>query len=94
MKITDFGLWFWSYDDEKWSTTLPISKPFCDIYYNSCLLGLMSNYGFSLSIWDGEPLIINLKIETLRSLNGIYTVNRHLTLDDFEVIPNPDYQYY
>ena len=102
MKITDFGLWF--LDDERpkdrpkeWFTAIPQAGGFA-IYYDGNYLGYYHNDD-SLLIYDDKPHSINLnKYSPLhggylgRSHYTIYTIGRRLTMDDFEIIPNPDYK--
>ena len=88
MKITDFGLWFYSWRYRKWFTTIP-EKGGYNIYYDGVGLGHQS--GSSMEIWETRPHIINLKKHIPQDGFG-YRVSRRLNLDDFEIIPNPSYR--
>jgi hypothetical protein len=94
MKLTDFGLWFecWSGNSYEWSVTIP-KNPDYEIYYDGYYLGKQWS-DFDLLICDNEPHIIRLKNKFLfkKSYRRIYSFDRPLTLDDFEIIPNPDYR--
>lgn len=90
MKLQDFGLWFscglgpWC----EWSTKIPPKTVF-QIFYDGICLGIQwPNY--VVTIFESKPYLI--KFNTLHPPNGSqYLFNRLLTLDDFEIIPNPDY---
>ncbi len=88
MKLHDFGLWFrttdcYRIDDwPEWSTTIPETGGFY-IYYDGKLLGCQYP-NFDLVVNRSHPHILKLK--------GWCMIGRCLTLDDFEIIPNPDYE--
>ena len=94
MKIHDFGLWFcdWSsISNPKWSTTIPHS-PGCRIYYDGKLLGLQ-DIDLNLYISITKSRIIKLRNNFPRHLKeNNYEIGRILTIDDFEIIPNPNYK--
>ncbi len=97
MKITDFGLWFRLWNDNtrirSWSTTIPREVDYW-IYYDGVQLGFQDSL-FDLAFYQDTPCIIQLKnsfpktIQTRRY--ATYFIGRLLTLDDFEIIPNPNY---
>ncbi len=88
MKITDFGLWF-ALPDAKWSTTIPETGGFAIYYDGKPLGGQYTN--FHLFISTVQPLTLNLK-NKFTYHNGYYLIGRCLTMDDFELIPNPEYK--
>ncbi len=95
MKIIDFGLWFFSWMKNRgWLTTIP-EKGGYEIYYDRKLLGVQWG-DFDLEIYDDKPHIINLKNKFPERVDygyeNTYSVNRQLALDDFEIIPNPEYR--
>jgi len=93
MKLTYFGLWFWEYSgrDRKWSATVPREPGFL-IYYDGRILGEQWD-DFDLTIYDDEPHIIRLKnkFPFRESYIRTYAVDRPITLDDFEIVKNPNY---
>jgi hypothetical protein len=97
MKITDFGLWFsfWNYNTRirSWSTTIPQAGSFFTLH-DGWYLGYQDS-SFDLTVYQDTPCIIQLKNsfpKTLQSRkSAIYFIGRLLTLDDFEIIPNPNY---
>ncbi len=94
MKIHDFGLWFryWHNRKDHWSTTIYEKSSF-QIYYDGEWLG---DYrcNFDLDLYYDEPHIIKLRNKFLErsDYNGTYMIGRLLTLDDFEIIENPEYR--
>lgn len=92
MKIHDFGLWFQAYTvrgEISWSATIPQTGYFY-IYYDSAPLGCQYD-DFDLEVYTFNRFIIKLKNNFAR--NGYYyNIGRRLTLDDFEIVPNPDYK--
>ncbi len=94
MKLTDFGLWFeyWSGNNYEWSFTIPKNHAY-EIFYDGYYLGKQW-IDFDLVIYDDEPYIIMLKskLSVRDNLRRTYAFGHLLTLDDFEIIPNPDYK--
>ncbi len=89
MKLHDFGLWYWSLKTTNWSTTFPQTMGFC-ICYDGEVLGYQRD-SLHFRIYQDKPYIINLKSNFKK--DGIfYQPNRLITLDDFEIIVNPDYK--
>lgn len=93
MKLTEFGLWFYFYADRKdrdmWSTTIH-QQGSVFIFYDGVKLGFIRS-NFDLIIYNKTPHRIKLKKDFLkRDLH--YRIGRPLTMDDFEIIPNPDYR--
>ncbi len=106
MKIHDFGLWFKTYTDDggRWSTNippLPHRHPsyerhdgwdedyYFEIFYDGVELGFQWN-DFDLEVYTGGQFIIKFKNNFKRN-QDCYEIGRRLTLDDFEIIPNPAY---
>lgn len=96
MQITDFGLWFKSWnthDEHQWSTTIPQYSGPLRICYDGRILGShFHDYDFELRIWDDEPHIIALKSVFPKMGEGSYRVDRRLTMDDFDIVENPNYE--
>jgi len=93
MKLQDFGLWFryFSEYEFKWSASVPQSG-YYDIYYDGQRLVQLWNK-FSFLIHDDKPHIAKLKIKFIKSKEGYYLVEKcPITLDDFEIMENPDYR--
>ncbi len=92
MKLQHFGLWFHCRSSWEWSTTISKKGAF-DIYYDGHHLGGQW-HDFSLTIYECKPYIIVLKNKLPISQGYKYApaFGRLLTLDDFDIIPNPDYQ--
>jgi hypothetical protein len=87
VKIHDFGLWFKTWWTHKWSTIIPETRGFA-IYYDGKPLGGQSD-DFDLRVYNDEQFIIKLKNEF--AVSGSYhKIGRRLTLDDFEIVPNPN----
>jgi len=82
------GLWFQA-DSGRYSTTIPKKGGF-EITYDGCWMGIQYR-NFSLEISDQEPHMMKLKINFEWS-GYIYEIGRQLTLDDFEIVENPDYR--
>ena len=92
MKMHDFGLWFYSRvecEPYNWSSTIPQTAGFY-IYYDGKFLGFQF-HDFSLSIYKGEPHIIKLKKPFIYD-GYFYDIGHILTLDDFEIVENPNYR--
>ncbi len=81
------GLWF-SVRDKKWSRTIPRTGSFY-IYYDGEWMGCQWP-NFDLTILKGKRYIIKLKNKFCNQ-DRLYYIGRPLTLDDFEIVPNPDY---
>jgi hypothetical protein len=92
MKIHDFGLWFKEAASGKWSVTIP-TYPHYFIYYDGRQLGKQW-VDFDLTIYDDEPHIIRLKnkFPFRESYRQTYALDRPITLEDFEIVKNPDYR--
>jgi len=97
MKLHDFGLWFRTFSrlkDGDWSTSIPQNSQY-RILYDGAWLG--TKFIDQAHISENERFMIKLKNPITRSpraiANGIslYRIDT-LTLDDFEIIPNPRYQ--
>jgi hypothetical protein len=92
VKIHDFGMWFCTWggniNDSEWSTTIP-HNPGYKIHYDGKWLGLQF-HDFSLRIYTFEPHIIKLK-KPFISHGHFYDIGQILTLDDFEIVENPNY---
>jgi hypothetical protein len=94
MKLTDFGLWFWEYSgrDCKWSATVPRQLGY-GIYYDGELLGdHLSNFDLELYCDLGPyTIILKSKLPLREGRIDTYTLYRPITLEDFEIVKNPDY---
>jgi hypothetical protein len=93
MKITDFGLWFGFFIKDVWhnSTTIPPTNRF-SIYYDGECLGCKWS-DLDLEIYDHNPHIVKLKNCRYQRVGlFIYKLERNLYLEDFEIVPNPDYR--
>jgi len=94
VKLTDFGLWFGylKHGDfhPEWSATIPQGEGYFIILYDGMVLG--NQYSdFDLEIYDGEQFIMRLKYN-FPLFAGCYQIGRLLTLDDFEITENPNYE--
>jgi hypothetical protein len=91
VKLTDFGLWFeyCSGNKYEWSVTIP-KNPIYDICYDGYYLGKQWS-DFDLVIWKDTPHTIKLK-NKFTNVGMYYEIGRLLTLDDFEIVQNPDYK--
>ncbi len=95
MKLYDFGLWFCGFDGY-WSATIPKETSY-GIYYDGIFLGRQyHNFNLIIKIKSEDPYIIKLEDTCDFDYSGWdyaqYKIGRLLTLEDFEIIPNPDYQ--
>jgi hypothetical protein len=90
MKLQDFGLWFQGLTSGKWSTIIP-RKDSYKIFYDGHFLGIQWS-DFELEIYNSYPYIIVLKNKFAYDLKEYYRVGRLLTLDDFEIMKNPNYR--
>jgi hypothetical protein len=92
VKLTDFGLWFKFWNEAARtttrSTTIP-QKGFFYILYDGVELGHQYS-DFDLMIMPDQQFIIKLK-NNFKLHGDSHRIGRQLTLDDFEVIPNPNY---
>ncbi len=98
MKIHDFGLWFHYYRDGKslWSTEIP-QHPSYMINYDGEWLGAKSPNGLNIYNDEVDKFIIKLKNTSARRLPDRFSgINAYeidtLSLNDFEIIPNPNYK--
>jgi hypothetical protein len=100
MKLTDFGLWFslWTITADNtwnwsWSTTIPRGRDY-RIYYDGEILGCQDLL-LDLTIYHHLHYTIQLKNYVYKTRHGLlsttYSIGFLLTLDDFEIIPNPNY---
>ena len=102
MKIHDFGLWFNEMLSDQWSKTIPQGGRYY-IFYDGYKLGYQSGDSiyvydrFRLEIYteDVRPFLIKVK-EGFPSASFHWDqitilIGRLLTLDDFTIEPNPDY---
>jgi len=96
VKLHDFGLWFiiriphYTYI---WSSAIPPESDYW-IYYDGMYLGKQYS-DFDLVISDDLSLIIKLKNKFQRLPSPSrkwYQIGRRLTIDDFEIIENPNYK--
>jgi len=108
MKIHEFGLWFgvgvsnpWVLTNPKeWITAIPKDRSFGVWYDGKCLGEQEFGVDFILRIYYvRRQHLIKLKGEFPRCegypfppYESRYNIGRPLTLEDFEVIPNPDYK--
>ena len=96
MKIHEFGLWF--FQDGEWFTTFPQGQLLAvvSVYYDGeCLGRQWPDYELSLfGIFDNLPHIMKLKIklELKKGCRHTYLFDRLLTMDDFDIVENPDYR--
>jgi hypothetical protein len=92
MKLRHFGLWFHCRSSWEWSTTISKKGAF-DIYYDGHYLGVQW-HDFRLTIYNDEPYIIVLKSKLPISQGYKYArvLDRPITIDDFEIVKNPDYR--
>ncbi len=96
MKIHDFGLWFKYHDKgqgfQKWSTTIPQDGGGFAIYFDGQRLAHVWGYGdYDLFIYHDKSYIVRLRGNFDRD-GSYYKVGRQLTLDDFEIIENPEFR--
>jgi hypothetical protein len=89
VKIYDFGLWFQSIDG-RWSTIPRRSES--RIYYDGSSLGFQYS-NFDLAIYKDMRHLIQLRNQfcSWGRHSTFKQIGRLLTLDDFEIIENPDY---
>jgi hypothetical protein len=91
------GLWFAEYGElgdlpiRGWSTTIPEGK-FFGIYYDGGNLGLQSKGELHVYTNSYNKHVMKIIPNIKQNFFGEYLLHRSLTLDDFEIIPNPDHQ--
>ncbi len=92
MKLHEFGLWFLDYRwGNKWSTSIPQRSAY-SIWYDGKYLGEQSE-SFLLKIIDYSSRIIKPKKHfSYDYFDNGYRIGHRLTLDDFDIIPNPLYE--
>jgi hypothetical protein len=93
MKLTDFGLWFRRCGGKDWSTTIPQKygpQGIFEIFYDGRALGICHEH--SLYIHVSRPHKIHLKSKFSKGADHWFVIGRKLTLNDFEIILNPDYK--
>jgi len=93
VKLTDFGLWFLS-SRGQWSTTIPQAGWF-SILYDGERLGYQGDY-FNLAFPLSKRYTIRLTKPFPIVRSGPYSLPRYdighrLTMDDFEIVENPNY---
>ncbi len=91
MKIHEFGLWFNPCYSDVWLTTIP-SKISFQIFYDGRVLGEYYASARALYLYIHHPHKIHLKSKFSKSPNDWFVIGRDLTLEDFEIILNPDYK--
>ncbi len=98
MKLTDFGLWFKRWFSNKWSISIPDTDGF-NIYYDGKAIGwqrLSLDYECSVydSCFDSHIIQLKNKFPELGKYQDqqSYDIGRQLTLNDFDIIPNPEYR--
>jgi len=89
MKLTDFGLWFLS-PGNRWSITIPPRGVF-SIWYDGYGLGVQ-DHDLSLEVYLYNPYIVRLKYTFPVDRFCNYRIDRQLTMEDFDIIPNPNYR--
>jgi hypothetical protein len=92
MKIHDFGLWFRHCGGKDWSTTIPQKygpQGTFEIFYDGRALGIYDERSLYIHVF--QPHKIHLKSKFSKGADHWFKIGRRLTLDDFEIIPNPDY---
>jgi hypothetical protein len=87
VKIYDFGLWF--EQGGRWYTTIPQDGWFF-IYYDGNLIATQL-LEYALARDRRYPYIIKLNNNFRRNNFGHDIIGRPLSLDDFEIVENPEY---
>jgi hypothetical protein len=85
MKLHDFGLWFNSLHDNRWTTSIPPGV--FDIYYDGILVG-QQDQDFILRIYDND-YIIRVTQDFYLDESLFYRIDRPLVMDDFYIELNP-----
>ncbi len=88
-KNVNEGLWFRIGAFGRWCKTVP-RKPKFGIYYGGKYLGRQTA-DFDIVICKEAPHTIKLK-NKFTNVGMYYEIGRLLTLDDFEIVQNPDYK--
>lgn len=94
MKLHDFGLWFkcWDSNTQAWNlATTPPKEEFFYIFYDGLCLGQQRARNPELYTNPWMKYKIKLKTHFQEKPRGIFYIGRHLTLDDFEIIEDPEY---
>jgi len=101
MKITDFGLWYkYNYGRYEWTATISNDSLGFDIFYDGRWLGyqykdtidsIYKTYIHGNPKYSHYQLELRLKKHFPQTTdgNGLFTLDRPLTLNDFEIIINP-----
>jgi hypothetical protein len=106
MKIHEFGLWFGAecfkplgyLPPQEWFTAIPKDRDFSIWYDGECLGDQLFRLDFILRIYSvRRQHLIKLKGEFPRCEERLpypsrYKIGRCLAIDDFEIVPNPDYR--
>ena len=95
MKLYDFGLWFRGEDVDGnfcWSSTIPQAQVIYILYDGEELACQGNALHFPVFVYEKGPYIIKLKKPYSQNYWGHYQIGQYLTLEDFEIIPNPEYQ--
>ena len=105
MKLHDFGLWFgyWDSTSYAWYSAVPHrNASWIDITYDGVAVAVERNVGlkYELIIFQNHhaPYTIMIKCDfsfgdqRLPHTTLIIDIGRRLTLDDFEIVKNPDYR--
>jgi len=96
MKIHHFGLWFHHYDKgkgcEEWSTSIPQDDSDFGIYFDGQRLGRFWGCGENkifIHICYSDTISLT---KDFPRVGKHYKVGHPLSLDDFEIIENPNYR--
>ncbi len=94
MKLTDFGLWFFNFFNGEWSTTVPRPRHGgFRIYYDGEVLGdHLSNFDLELYCDGPHTIILKSGLPLRKGYIDTYAFGRPITLEDFEIVKNPDYK--
>jgi hypothetical protein len=97
MKLHEFGLWFrcWrGWNEYLWSSTIPRDGDF-DIFYNGYLLATQAaNFELIVDWRYLNKIPYKMIVPNLIKKEGTasaYEVGRLLTMEDFNIVPNPLY---
>ncbi len=95
MKLHEFGLWFLRQvpgEKATWSTTIP-QDCFYSILYDGFCVGFQTlDDRVRIHTGDYDRYIIKFNKKLASEIQFYFNLERRLTLDDFEIIPNPDRQ--